>query len=140
MRKDRIKPLFAILATADAGRIRQEAARQLREIQEEVNALNRDAKLIRDLAGRYGGAEDGLTPSERGAKIREAALALVGMGKTIVTPQEVIDHLQQTEGIVFDVKRPASVAGTVLARSDEFERLETNRFRFIPGNDSGEAN
>jgi len=130
MGKDRIKPLFAILATGDAARLRNEAALAIKEIEEEQKELNRDIRLIRDLVERYGGAADGLTSHERSTKIREAALALVRSGKYTLSAQDVVDYIRETEGVTFDVKRPASVAGTVLARLDEFERLEMNRFRF----------
>lgn len=131
MAKDRIKPLFAILASGDAARLREAAALTIREIQDEQNELNRDIRLIRDLVNRYGGPADGLTSRERSAKVREAALALVERGATLLTPQQVVDYLGETEGITFDVKRPASVVATILRRLPQFKHLEKNQFQFV---------
>ena len=128
--KDRIKPLFTILATGETGKVRDEAARAIREIQEEQNDLARDIKLIRDLVARYGGAADGLTPQERSAKVRDAALALAANGQTVLKAQDVVDYMKNSEGIEFDVKRPASLVGTVLNQLAEFERVEMNQFKF----------
>ena len=125
--KDRMKALFPVLATGDSNRIRDEASKLLDEIQAEVSSLNKEAKLIRELLGRYGGAVDGLSSKERSTKIREAALDLVKSGKTELTSQEVIDHIE----ITFDVKRPASMAGSVLSQMPEFKRVEMNRFQYV---------
>jgi hypothetical protein len=130
-KKDRVKPLLAILADGDAVRIRKESARYIREIQQEVAALNKDAKLIRELVDRFGGATDSLTSRERSTKISEAAVALAESGQRVLTPQDVLDYLKDREGITFGVGKPASVAGTVLSRMEEFERLKRNQFRYV---------
>jgi len=130
-KKDRVRALFPALATGDAAKIRKEASNELRDIQEDINKLNREAKLIRELVARYGGAADSLTSTERSAKVRDAALALAQSGKSEVNAQEVINYLTETEGIVFDVKRPASMAGTILSRMPEFRRVAMNRFKFV---------
>lgn len=131
--KDRMKELFPVLTTGDSNKIRDEASKLLDEIQAEISSLNKEAKLIRELLTRYGGAVDGLDSRERSTKVREAALALVNGGKTELTSQEVIDHIAETEGIAFDVKRPASMAGSVLSQMPEFQRVEMNRFQFREG-------
>ena len=125
--KDRMKALFPVLATGDSNKIRDEASKLLDEIQTEVSSLNKEAKLIRELLARYGGAVDGLSSTERSAKVREAAFALVKAGKKELTSQEVIDHIE----IAFDVKRPASMAGSVLSQMPEFKRVEMNRFQYV---------
>jgi hypothetical protein len=130
MGKDRIKPLFTVLETGDAVKFREAAEGAIREIEEDQRRLNRDIRFIRDLVERYGGAADGLTSHERSTKIRDAAFALAKLGKYTLTAQDVVDYIRETEGIKFDVKRPASVVGTVLARLEEFQRLEMNQFRF----------
>ncbi len=130
--RDRIKPLLSIIATADPKAVRQQAQRTLKEIQDEQAALARDIKLIRDLVRRYGGTVDEMTPRKRSEKVKEAALALVGEGKRIITPQDVLDYVEQTEGVRFDVRKPASLVGTVLAgMKNEFERVEQNRFAYL---------
>lgn len=136
--KDRMKTLFPVLATGDGSKIRTEATRLLQEIQEDIGSLNRDAKLIRELLARYGGAVDGLDSKERSMKVREAALALAKGGKKELTAQEVIDHIAD-EGITFDVKRPASMAGTVLSQMPQFKRIEMNRFQYVGGGENSEA-
>ncbi|HEY8766555.1 MAG TPA: hypothetical protein VIP09_04745 [Dehalococcoidia bacterium] len=133
MAKDRLRSLFNIISTGDAGKIRQEANRILTEIQEDQATLSKDQKLVKDLLVRYGGPEDGLTPSERSAKVREAALALVHGGKSDLTGQDVLDYLQENENLTFDVERPGSLVGTVLSQMKEFERMERNQFRYRNG-------
>ena len=128
-KKDRVRPLFDLISGGDSARIRTEANRQLREISEELVVLKRDASLIKDLVNRYGGTADGMSSQDRSEKIRAVALILAGREGDILTPQDVLDHLQTQEGITFDVQRPGSVVGTVLNNMDEFERLEKNRFR-----------
>jgi hypothetical protein len=128
MAKDRIKPLFSILAAGDDTKARQAANRILQEIKDEKDALARDEKLIRELLDRYGNSVD--KSSGRSAKIREAALALARGGMTILTPQQIIDYLR-TQGITFDVQKPASVAGTILGKMAEFDRIDRNQFEFI---------
>lgn len=129
-KRDRIQPLFKILASGDAAELRQKAKSILKEIQDEQNKLSRDAKLIRELINRYGGSADNMTPSERSARVREAALVLARSGKAILTPQDVVAYLEDG-GTQFSVNKPGSVVGTVLAgMKDEFERLEQNQFRF----------
>lgn len=129
--KDRMRTLFPVLATGDSAKIRAEASKLLRGIQEDISGLNREAKLIRELMARYGGSADNLTPKERSAKVRDAALALAQSGKSEVTAQEVIDYLAEEEEIIFAMKRPASMAGTILSQMKEFKRLEMNRFKYI---------
>jgi hypothetical protein len=129
MAKDRIKPLFSILATGDDTKMRQEANKVLREIKDERDALARDERLVRELLRRYGNAVD--KSGDRSAKIRETALALARGGMTILTPQQVIDYLSRTQGITFDVQKPASVAGTILGGMAEFKHRERNQFEFI---------
>lgn len=130
-KKDRVKPLFEAISTGDLNKIRQEAKRQLQEIQEAQAELSRDAKLIKELVARYGGPTDNLAPNERSAKVREAVLALVEKGQKVITPQDVVGYLAEEENIAFDVKRPASLVGTILSNMDSFERLEKNKFRFL---------
>lgn len=132
MPKDRVKSLFALISSGDASSIRQEANRILEEIQEEQAALTKDAKLVKEILGRYGGPADNLSPGERSAKVREAALAVARNGKIVLTIQDVLDHLM-AEDVVFDIKRPGSLVGTVLSQmKSEFAKLEgTNQFRFI---------
>ncbi len=129
-KKDRVKPLFDAISDGDSASIRREGNRQLRDIQEEIAVLKRDASLIKDLVNRYGGTVDGMTSQERSEKVRATALALARGGKDILTPQDVLDDLQTREGITFDVQRPGSVVGTVLNNMGEFEHLEKNRFRY----------
>ena len=129
--KDRMKALFPVLATGDSTKIRDEASKLLDEIQAEVSSLNKEAKLIRELLGRYGGAVDGLSSTERSAKVREAALALAHAGGTELTAQQVIDYIADADGLTFDVKRPASMAGSVLSQMPEFKRVEMNRFQYV---------
>ena len=66
---------------------------------------------------------------ERGATIREAALALVRRGVTTVTSRDVITELA-ARGVTLDVKRPASVIGTVLSRMPGFVRGSKDLYRF----------
>ncbi|MGB2695678.1 MAG: hypothetical protein WBD55_10900 [Dehalococcoidia bacterium] len=129
--KDRMKALFPVLATGDSNKIREEASKLLQEIQYEISSLNKEGKLIRELLARYGGAVDGLSSRERSTKVRDAALALARSGHAELSSQEVIDHIADQEGIAFDVKRPASMAGTVLSQMPEFERIAMNRFQYI---------
>lgn len=131
MPRDRVKELFDVLAGGDAPKVRQEGERIMNEIQEDINRLHRDSKMVRDLLARYGGAADALTPRERSAKVREAALALANSGKHELTAQDVIDHLKESEDIEFDVTRPGSMAGSVLSQMDEFERVAQNRFKYV---------
>ncbi len=138
MPRDRVKELFEVLAGGDAPKVRQEGERILGEIQEDINGLHRDAKMVRDLLGKYGGAADALTPRERSASVREAALALARSGKHELSAQDVIDHLKETEGIEFDVTRPGSMAGSVLSQMDEFERVAQNRFKYVGEADDSE--
>jgi len=128
MAKDRIKPLFSILAAGDATKMRQEANKVLREIKDERDALAHDERLVRELLHRYGNAID--KSGDRSATIRDAALALAKGGTTILTPQQIIDYLR-TQGITFDVQKPASVAGTILGHMAEFKHRERNQFEFI---------
>jgi hypothetical protein len=128
MARDRIKPLFSILATGDDPKVRQAANRILQDIKDEKDALARDEKLIRELLDRYGNSVN--KSSDRSTKIREAALALASGGMAILTPQQVIDYLR-TQGTTFDVKKPASVAGTILGKMAEFEHIDRNQFEFI---------
>lgn len=131
MPRDRVKALFEVLANSDVTKVREEGERILSQIQEDISALHRDAKIVRELLGRYGGAEDLLTPRGRSAKVREAALALVQGGRQELTAQDVIDHLIESQGIEFDVRRPASMAGTILSQMNEFERVAMNRFKYV---------
>jgi hypothetical protein len=128
MARDRIKPLFSILATGDDTKVRQAADRILQDIKDEKDALARDEKLIRELLDRYGNSVN--KSSDRSMKIREAALALASSGMTILTPQQVIDYLKG-QGATFDVQKPASVAGTILRHMVEFKRIERNQFEFV---------
>jgi len=128
MAKDRLKPLFAILAAGDDIKVREASNRVLREIKDEKDALARDEKLIRELLDRYGNSV--AKHGDRSTKIRETALALARGGMTTVTPQQVIDYLR-TQGITFDVQKPASIAGTILVRMAEFKRVDRNQFEFI---------
>ena len=129
MAKDRLKPLFAILATGDDIKVREATNRVLREIKDEKDALARDEKLIRELLHRYGNSVVDKSGG-RNTKIRETALALARGGTTILTPQQIIDYLRM-EGITFDVQKPASIAGTILKRMAEFKRIERNQFEFV---------
>ena len=129
--KDRMQALFPVLATGDSAKIRSEASNLLGEIQDDIGRLNREAKLIRELVARYGGAADSMSSTERSEKVRHAALALAKSGKNEVTAQEVIQYLADTEGVVFAIKRPASMAGTILSQMEQFERVEMSRFKYI---------
>ena len=129
-KKDRVRPLFDAISTGDLNRIRQEAKRQLQEIQEAQAELSRDSKLIKELIARYGGPTDNLAPNERSAKVREAALAMADRGHSVITPQDVLTYLAEEQNVAFDVKRPASLVGTILNNMDSFERIEKNQFRF----------
>jgi len=135
-KKDRVKPLFDAIATGDLNRIRQEGKRQLAEIQDEQTALAKDAKLIKELLGRYGGPMDNFTPQERSAKVREVAIMIAAGGQKVLSPQDVIDYLSEEESIAFDVKRPASLVGTILNNMDAFERLGKNQFRYRNGSEA----
>ncbi len=130
VKKDRVRPLFDVISDGDAAKIRKEANRQLREINEEIVVLKRDASLIKDLVNRYGGTADGMTSQGRSEKIRTTALALARGGMNVLTPQDVLDYLRMTDGVTFAVQRPGSVVGTVLNNMDEFERLGKNRFKY----------
>ena len=129
-KKDRVRPLFDLISGGDSARIRKEANRQLREINEEIVVLKRDASLIKDLVNRYGGTADGMTSQGRSEMIRTTALALARGGMDVLTPQNVLDYLRMTDGVTFDVQRPGSVVGSVLNNMDEFERLGKNRFKY----------
>lgn len=128
MAKDRLKPLFPILATGDDIKVREATNRVLREIKDEKDALARDERLIRELLHRYGNSV--AKHGDRSTKIRETALTLARGGMTILTPQQIIDYLRMN-GITFDVQKPASVAGTILGQMKEFKRIERNQFEFI---------
>ena len=134
--KDKIQALFPALATGDSAKIRSEASKLLDEIQEEISRLNREARLIRELVGRYGGSADSMTSTERSAKVRHAALALAQSGKSEVSPQDVLVYLSETEGVVFAVKRPASMAGTILSSMEQFERIGMGRFKYLGAGDA----
>jgi hypothetical protein len=130
MPKDRLKSFFEVIAQGDATKIRLTGQGLLDEIQKDVAKLNRDARMIRDLLPRYGGAVDSMTPAQRSAKVREAALALAESGKSELTSQDVLDYLKSQGNPDFAVKRPASMVGSVLFQMPEFERVEMNRFRY----------
>jgi len=51
--KDRLQPLFAALAREDSDEIRREAVAILGEIRQQVNRLNHEAKLVRQLTSQY---------------------------------------------------------------------------------------
>jgi RecB family exonuclease len=129
--KDRMELLFPILASGDQAKVRVEASKLLKEIDDDIRALNREARLIREMVGRYGGAVDGLTSKDRSAKVRDAALALAAGGRKELTSQDVIDYLADKEAITFDVRRPASMAGSILTQMPEFRRIAMNRFQFV---------
>lgn len=129
--KDRMQALFPVLATGDSAEIRSEATKLLDEIQEDIARLTREAKLIRELVARYGGSKDSMTSTERSEKVRQAAIALARSGKSEVTVHEVIEYLADREGVVFAVKRPASMAGSILAQMEQFERVAMGRFKYI---------
>jgi hypothetical protein len=132
MAPDRIKPVLDAIRTDDPAKVRAAAQKQLKKIQAAQAKLNQDAKLVRDLASRYGPAQDSLTPKKRSEKVRGAALALVDAGQSIVTSQEILSYLEQNDGIRFDVRKPASLVGTVMnGMKGEFKAIERNRYAYI---------
>lgn len=134
MPKDRIKPLFDALSNGGVTEVRQVGELIEQEIQGEIAALNKEIKLVRNLVERYGGPSDGLSSSERSAKVREAALALAGQGRAVLTAQDVLDYLAE-QGVEFDMKRPGSMVGTILSQMSEFRRLKQNQFQFNGAHD-----
>ena len=138
MPKDRLRPLFEIIADGGPAKIRQTGVRLIAAINDDMADLRRDRKMIDELLGRYGGAEDEMTPADRSAKVREAAVALGESGTAVVTPTDVLSYLKE-KGVEFAVKRPASMVGTVLFQMEEFERLDVNQFKYLgSGNSSSE--
>jgi hypothetical protein len=131
MPRDRLRPLFEVIASGDPAKVRQEGTRLIEAIVDDIADLRKDKKMIDDLLVRYGGAEDQLTPAERSAKVREAALALASSGRDVITPGEVLEHLKG-KNIEFAISRPASMVGTVLFQMDEFERLGVGQFKYSP--------
>ena len=141
MARERIKPLLAIVAEGDAVALRQAAQRTLKEIQDDIAVLNKDKLFIKDLVARFGGSEDNLDSKGRTAKVLEAGRALAANGKSTFTAQDVIDYLDESEGLKLSVGKPASVAGTILASAkSEFDRLEAGKFKYIGNGVSVGAN
>ena len=67
--------------------------------------------------------------ARRRAAILAKALELAGAGRTELTADDVLSALD-TDGVAFDVSRPATMVGAVLRGSPEFERTGRNVFRF----------
>ena len=138
MAKERIKPLLTIAAANDPVALREAAQKTLKEIQDDIGLLNKDKAFIRNLLARYGGAEDNLDSKGRTAKVLEAGRALARNGQVTISAQDVIDYLEETQGLRLSVGKPASVAGTILASAkSEFERLEAGKFKFIGSQSAG---
>ena len=130
--KDRFKPLLTIVSANDTVKLRKAATDALKEIQADIASLNKEKAAIKELVGRYGGSADNLDSRGRTAKVREAGRQLAGNGKVWFTPQILIDYLKDVEDFEFDVSKPASVAGTILAQlKDDFERDGNGKFRYI---------
>lgn len=62
--EDRIRALIMVLATGDIDNIRRESSRLFKEIQQELNSLNKDMKLIRKLVARFTRNEDPQIPAD----------------------------------------------------------------------------
>lgn len=127
---------------------------RLSEIQEDITALKRQKAVMEGFLALYvpGSvaetgrmkpvgvphevAPDGLSPNQRSHLIREAALELVREGKTVLSAGDVIGALAQ-KGIQFGVKRPNSMAGTVISGMPEFDRIGPDRFSYVDSNGTG---
>ena len=136
--RDRLRALFEVVAEGDPTKVRHEGKRLLDEVDSAMVALRRDRRMIEDLLGRYGGAEDEMTPPQRSARVRQAAIALASAGREELTAQDVLEHLEASN-VRFAVKRPASMVGSVLFQMDEFERLGVNRFKYTGASSDSES-
>ena len=75
-------------------------------------------------------ANDGFHPAERSRLVRQAALRLAKEGQTTLLSGDVIGELARQD-VTFSIKRPNSMAGTVMTGMSEFERVGKNLFRFV---------
>jgi len=133
MAKDKLQPLYRLLGEGNVSKAVEMGEELVKELEEELSSKRKQIALVREILGPYRNSmsKDGLTPTERGQRIRQAALVLVTRGAQLVTTQEVLDYLREEEGIEFAVRRPASVVGTVVAKMGEFKRADMGRFRFV---------
>ena len=74
-------------------------------------------------------AEDVAEAASRRDSIRDAALDL-GSTKSLVSAQEVVDHLTQ-RGLVGNLARPATAVSAVMRNMAEFERIGQSQFRYV---------
>ncbi|MDP2675958.1 MAG: hypothetical protein Q8Q00_13835 [Dehalococcoidia bacterium] len=141
-KKDRVRPLMKFIAEDKLDRLALEGTSTLQDIERDIGDLREQAALIRTLLGRYARqvaaegvapvverAEDGYTSAERSRLVRQAALELGANGLDVLNAQQVVDHLAKG-GVIFSIKRPASMVGSVLASMKEFDRTEMNKFRY----------
>lgn len=148
MAKDFIKPITRLVANGENEKIAAAVNKSLAEIQEEIAALRQQEALLKGLVAFYAPShrveappkkvptvpasitDDGLIAQDRSRMVRETALKLAQGGTTVLSAGDVIEALANM-GVVFSIKRPASMAGTVLAGMREFNHVEQNRFAFV---------
>ncbi len=131
MGKDRLRPLYKHLGEGNVSAAVNMGDRLIRELEDEIAAGRKQIGVLREILAPYKDsiAQDGLTSSQRGELVRQAAFTLVDRGYTEITPPDVEAYLKDEMQIVLDVQRPASVIGTVLAKAKEFDRVATGRFK-----------
>jgi len=139
MSKDRLKPLYKHLGEGNVSAAVEMGDRLLAEFEEEIIAKRKQMGVLKEILAPYRDSisRDGFTSSERGELVRQAAFKLAERGLTIITPPDIEAYLKEEEQIVLDVKRPASVIGTVLAKAKEFDRVDKGKFRYIGNHSSG---
>jgi hypothetical protein len=135
MGKDRLRQLYRFLGEGNVPAAVKYGDSLIAELEEEIAATKKVIGLVNNVLAPHRGTipEDGLTPSERGERVRQAALTLANKGYEVITTTDVIAYLRDEEGITLDVKRPASVIATVLAKmKEEFDKDGTAPGRFRP--------
>ena len=131
MGKDRRRPLYKHLGEGDVSAAVKMGDRLIEELEDEIAADKKQIGVVREILAPYKDSisRDGLTSSERGELVRQAAFTLAERGYTEITPPDIEEYLKGERQIVLDVQRPASVIGTVLAKAKEFDRVDTGRFK-----------
>ena len=135
MGRDRLRQLYRFLGEGNVPAAVQYGDRLIAELEEEILATKKQIALISNVLSPHRDtiSKDGLSPSERGERVRQAALTLANKGYEVITPTDVIAYLRDEEGITLDVKRPASVIATVLTKmKEEFDKDGTAPGRFTP--------
>jgi len=118
-------------ATVRADEFADEIRDRVRRLHDQLGHIMDMQTYLSDMESETdtGGHRD-IPRLERPIRIKEAAIALVNEGYMTLSSQMVQDHLARS-GWRLSVQQPNAVIGTVLARSPEFNRTDTNEFEFV---------